>query len=120
MVSFWPHSTAQEWQTTQDNERHPRWPGGMCPGSKKAWHTLRIRRLMLPASRSPPDAPPTWPGAGPSGSAAETPEATQARSGRSLQASSAATPAITAMADSRSHFTAKALVSPCAAGLASP
>ena len=36
VASFWPHDAEQDWQTTQNNERHPCRPDDMCPGSKAA------------------------------------------------------------------------------------
>ena len=36
VASFWPHNIEKDWQTTQDNERHPRSLDGMCPGSEEA------------------------------------------------------------------------------------
>jgi hypothetical protein len=36
VASFWTHNTAKDRQSTQDNERHPRRPDGMCPGSGEA------------------------------------------------------------------------------------
>jgi len=36
VASLWPHNTAKDQQTTQDNERHPRRPDGMFPGRKQA------------------------------------------------------------------------------------